>query len=79
VFEGVIEPKLEDGEIQEKPRSNKRATLQGKERSVSFAENEDGKRQRLEMQEAALADWEAKAERQNDAFIFEDKAELKAM
>jgi len=122
VFEGVIEPKLEPGEIKEKPKNSaerrkaERATLQGvKDRCVSFAENdaktqehlerakaagmtvekylamkdiekrerealmeetEYGKRQRLEMQEEALADWES---REHDAFIFGDEAALKAM
>jgi hypothetical protein len=129
VFEGVIEPKLEPGEIKE-PRSTiklnsaerrkaERATLQGvKDRSVSFAENDAksqehlkrakaagmtvdkylmmkdiekrerealmeetdyGKRQRLEMQEEALADWEAREEREHDAFIFGDAEALAAM
>jgi hypothetical protein len=125
VFEGVISPKLEDGEIQEKRsiklnsaerRKAERAALQ--KRCVSFAEKdaqseehlrrakeagmtvdnylmmkdiekrereslqeetEYGKRQRLEMQEAELAEWEAKAERDNDAFIFGDEAALRAM
>lgn len=117
VFEGVIEPKLEPGEIKEKPKNSaERATLQGvKGRCVSFAENdaktqghlerakaagmtvekylamkdiekrerealmeetEYGKRQRLEMQEEALADWES---REHDAFIFDDEAALAAM
>jgi hypothetical protein len=130
VFEGVIEPKLEPGEIKEKPRSTiklnsaerrraERATLQGvKERSVSFAENdaksqehlkrakaagmtvekylmmkdiekrerealmeetEYGKRQRLEMQEEALTEWESREEREHDAFIFGDAEALAAM
>ena len=119
VFEGVIEPKLEPGEIKEKPKNSaerrkaERATLQ--KRSVSFAENdaksqehlerakaagmtvdkylmmkdiekrerealmeetEYGKRQRIEMQEEALADWES---REHDAFIFGDEAALAAM
>jgi hypothetical protein len=124
VVDGVIEPKLEPGEIKEKPRSTiklnaserrkaERASLQ--KRCVSFAEHDAkseehlrrakaagmtvdkylimkdiekrerealqeetdyGKRQRLEMQEEALADWE----RQQDAFIFDDEAAaLKAM
>jgi len=134
VFEGVIEPKLEPGEIKEKPRSTiklnsaerrkaGRATLQGvKERSVSFADNdaksdehlrrakaagmtvdkylmmkdiekrerealqeetEYGKRQRLEMQEEALTEWEQRweqrEEQENDAFIFGDAEALAAM
>jgi len=134
VFEGVIEPKLEPGEIKEatkeksklKPKLNsaekrkaERETLQGvKERCEAMAANdasmeakakarlhraadagmtvekyvrfleedaekakaqelsEYGKRQRLEMQEEALTDWE---QREHDAFIFDDAAALAAM
>jgi len=134
VFEGVIEPKLEPGEIKEKPklklklnsaekRKAERAVLQGvKERCeamaandasmeakararlhraadagmtvekyVRFLEEEDaekakaqelseyGKRQRLEMQEEALTEWEQQEEREHDAFIFDDAAALAAM
>jgi hypothetical protein len=55
VFEGVIEPKLEPGEIKEKPRS---AIKPAERRKAEQAEG-DEKRQRLEMQEEALAEWEA--------------------
>jgi hypothetical protein len=55
VFEGVIEPKLEPGEIKE-PRS---AIKPAERRKAEQAEGMDEKRQRLEMQEAVLADWEA--------------------
>jgi hypothetical protein len=56
VFEGVIEPKLEPGEIKEKPRS---AIKTAERRKAEQAEGMDEKRQRLEMQEDALAEWEA--------------------
>ena len=135
VFEGVIEPKLEPGEIKEKsklkPKLNsaekrkaERAVLQGvKERCeamaagdasmeakskarlhradagmtvekyVRFLEedaekakgqelSEYGKRQRLEMQEEALTEWEQREQREqreHDAFIFDDAAALAAM
>jgi hypothetical protein len=58
------------------------------EKYVRFLEEEDaekakaqelseyGKRQRLEMQEEALADWE---QREHDAFIFDDAAALATM
>ena len=55
VFEGVIEPKLEPGEIKE-PRS---AIKPAERRKAEQAEGMDEKRQRLEMQEDALAEWEA--------------------
>jgi hypothetical protein len=127
VFEGVIEPKLEEGEIKEKPkivikgnsaerRKAERAALQ--KRSEAFAANDAksnehleraaaagmtvdnylrmkdiekreraalqeetsyGKRQRLEAQEEALAEWEQRADRENDAFIFGDEKALAAM
>jgi hypothetical protein len=51
VFEGVIQPKLEPGEIKE--------TKHSVERRKADAEDTDGKRQRLEAQEVALAEWEA--------------------
>lgn len=51
VFEGVIEPKLEPGEIREKRK--------GKVEHAAIQEI-DGKRQRLEEAEAALAEWEAR-------------------
>jgi len=124
VFEGVIQPKLEPGEIKEgnsaARRKAQRAMLQGaKERSEAMAANdasmeakakermkraaeagmtvekytwllEDekreraalqeetsyGKRQRLEAQEEALAEWE---QREHDAFIFGDAEALAAM
>jgi hypothetical protein len=137
VFEGVIEPKLEEGEIQEKrkaPSADGAAkkqrltskpkngdTLQGvKERCEAMAANdasmeakakarmqraadagltvekyvrfveedaaEKAKGQelseygkRMEAQEEALAEWEQRADRENDAFIFNDEAALKAM
>ena len=50
VFEGVIEPKLEPGEIKETKRKDKA------EHVIEI----DGKRQRLEEAEAALAEWEAR-------------------
>jgi len=53
VFEGVIEPKLEPGEIKEKPKNS------SERRKAEQATGMDEKRQRLEMQEDALADWEA--------------------
>jgi hypothetical protein len=56
VFEGVIEPKLEPGEIKEK-RKIVIKTSERKERAA--LETSDGKRQRLEAQEDALAEWEA--------------------
>jgi hypothetical protein len=56
VFEGVIEPKLEPGEIKEKPRS---VIKPAERRKAEQAEGMDEKRQRLEMQEDALAEWEA--------------------
>jgi hypothetical protein len=52
VFEGVIEPKLEPGEIREKPK----IVIKNSQRETC------GKRQRLEAQEEALAEWE----REND-------------
>lgn len=100
VFEGVISPKLEPGEIREKPnsaerRKAERASLQKRcdayaaneasmdakaaaagmtlesyvmflddekrEREVLEEESSYGKRQRLEMQEEALAEWEREA------------------
>jgi hypothetical protein len=57
VFEGVIEPKLEPGEIKE-PRSTIKLNS-AERRKAERATGMDGKRQRLEMQEAALAEWEA--------------------
>lgn len=57
VFEGVIEPKLEPGEIKE-PRSTIKVNT-SERRKAELVEDIDGKRQRLEMQEEALADWEA--------------------
>lgn len=68
VFEGVIEPKLEPGEIKEKRKIVIKASerkLQGKElredekRERAALEENDEKRQRLEAQEDALAEWEA--------------------
>ena len=56
VFEGVIEPKLEPGEIKE-PRSTIKNSSE--RRKAEQATGMDEKRQRLEMQEDALADWEA--------------------
>ena len=61
VFEGVIEPKLEPGEIKEKSKGNsaerrkaERATLQGvKDRCVSFAENDAKSQEHLERAKAA--------------------------
>jgi hypothetical protein len=55
VFEGVISPKLEPGEIKEKTKFN---TNQKRAETNDVSE---AKRQRLEEQEAALADWEARA------------------
>ena len=57
VFEGVIEPKLEPGEIKE-PRSTIKVNS-SERRKAEQATGMDEKRQRLEMQEDALADWEA--------------------
>ena len=55
VFEGVISPKLEPGEIKEtKFNTNQK-------RSETANDASEAKRQRLEEQEAALADWEARA------------------
>jgi Cu2+-containing amine oxidase len=56
VFEGVIEPKLEPGEIKETKEKRKIVIKERKERAP---ETSDGKRQRLEAQEDALAEWEA--------------------
>jgi hypothetical protein len=56
IFEGVIEPKMEPGEIKEK-RKIVIKTSERKERPA--LETSDGKRQRLEAQEDALAEWEA--------------------
>jgi hypothetical protein len=50
VFEGVIEPKLEPGEIKEKRKGKAEQAIQ----------EIDVKRQRLEEAEAALAEWEAR-------------------
>ena len=52
VFEGVIEPKLEPGEIKETKRKDKA--------EHTSIQEIDGKRQRLEEAEAALAEWEAR-------------------
>ena len=57
VFEGVIEPKLEPGEIKE--TKEKRKIVIKTERKERAPETSDGKRQRLEAQEDALAEWEA--------------------
>jgi Cu2+-containing amine oxidase len=57
VFEGVISPKLEPGEIKEKSKFNN----QGKRSEAMADASIEAKRQRLEEQEAALADWEANA------------------
>jgi hypothetical protein len=54
VFEGVIEPKLEPGEIREKSK----IVIKNSERER--AQETCGKRQRLEAQEEALAEWEAR-------------------
>jgi hypothetical protein len=47
-----------------------------RERAALEEETSYGKRQRLEAQEEALADWE---EREHDAFIFDDEAAIAAM
>jgi hypothetical protein len=60
VFEGVISPKLEPGEIKEKSKFNSN-TNQGKRSDAMAVDASEAKRQRLEEQEAALADWEARA------------------
>jgi hypothetical protein len=58
VFEGVIEPKMEPGEIKEK---RKIVIISSEMRKGKAAIQEiDVKRQRLEEAEAALAEWEAR-------------------
>jgi hypothetical protein len=47
-----------------------------RERAALEEETSYGKRQRLEAQEEALADWE---QREHDAFIFDDEAAIAAM
>jgi len=51
--------------------------IEKREREALQEETSYGKRMRL--QEEALAEWESRAERENDAFIFGDEAALKAM
>jgi Cu2+-containing amine oxidase len=55
VLEGVIEPKLEAGEIKEGNSAQRRKAQRAK-----LQESDSAKRQRLEEQEAALADWESR-------------------
>lgn len=68
VFEGVIEPKLEPGEIKEKRKIVIKASerkqgvkelREDEKRERAALEENDEKRQRLEAQEDALAEWEA--------------------
>jgi hypothetical protein len=56
VFEGSISPKLEPGEIKEGNSAQRRKAQRVKLQDVK--EMTLGKRQRLEEQEASLADWE---------------------
>ena len=59
VFEGVIEPKLEPGEIKETKEKRKIVITTSERKERAPLETSDGKRQRLEAQEDALAEWEA--------------------
>jgi len=56
VFEGVIEPKLEPGEIKETTKEKCKIIL----KKPNTEREESSKRQRLEEAEAALAEWEAR-------------------
>jgi Cu2+-containing amine oxidase len=62
VFEGVIEPKLEPGEIKETTKEKRKIVISSEMRKGKAATQEiiDVKRQRLEEAEAALAEWEAR-------------------
>jgi hypothetical protein len=63
VFEGVIEPKMEPGEIKEKRKIVIKSSEMRKGKAAEHAAIEeiiDSKRQRLEEAEAALAEWEAR-------------------
>lgn len=62
VFEGVIEPKLEPGEIKETTKEKRKIVIKNSERVKAALETSDGKRQRLEAQEDALAEWEQRAQ-----------------
>jgi hypothetical protein len=53
--------------------------IEKREREALQEETEYGKRQRLEMQEEALTEWEQREEREHDAFIFGDAEALAAM
>ncbi len=113
VFEGVIEPKMEPGEIKEgnsaARRKAQRAMLQGvKDRCEAMAANdasmeaksmermkraaaagmtvekyvwmlEDEKRERAALQEETNYGKRMRLEQEEDAFIFDDEAALKAM
>lgn len=63
VFDGVIEPKLEPGEVKETTKEKRKIVIISSEMRKGKAATQeiiDVKRQRLEEAEAALAEWEAR-------------------